>query len=381
MSGKGVLLIGCGAVGRVIARHLCASGAIGEVVLADVAGDVAKGVAAQIGSPKARPLRLDASQPDELRGAMGGCDMVVNASLPRLNRGIKEAALDRGLHYLDLSCESSDPYGDDGLWRAQGLTALLGMGEDPGLSNVFARRAADGMERVESIRIRDGDTARSPGLGFIPLFSPETFVEETLAPSRIWRGGSYETVPPLGAFETFEFPAPVGPLPTYSVDHEEVDSLPRFIGKGVQYVDFKLALDGAMVRRLQEYRALCRGDLGEEELARRRRAFFASVPRPADLVGRVDGYAALLVEVVGEARGERRTHVLYTILGHGEASRRFGATATAYLTGSGAALGALLLATGRIREPGVLPPEALDPEPFFPMLRAFGIEVHERVTA
>src|SRR5437867_3643639 len=110
-----------------------------------------------------------------------------------------------------------------------------------------------------------------------------------------------------------------------------------------------------------------------------RRALFSALPKPADLAGRVDGYAAILVEVEGEKDGHDVVHTIYAILGHREASQRFGATATAYLTASGAAAGAILLVSGSIREKGKLSPENLDPKPFFPLLRKFGIDVKERV--
>ncbi len=87
----------------------------------------------------------------------------------------------------------------------------------------------------------------------------------------------------------------------------------------------------------------------------------------------------VLVEVAGTKDGERVVHTVYAGLGHREAAERFGATATAYLTGSGAAAGAILLAEGTIRERGKLSPENLDPKPFFPLLREFGIEVKERI--
>ncbi len=103
------------------------------------------------------------------------------------------------------------------------------------------------------------------------------------------------------------------------------------------------------------------------------------MPKPADLAGRVDGYAAILVEVAGEKDGHSIVHTIYAMLGHREAAQRFGATATAYLTGTGAAAGALLVAGGSIREKGKLSPENLDPKPFFPLLRKFGIDVKERV--
>jgi saccharopine dehydrogenase (NAD+, L-lysine-forming) len=283
------------------------------------------------------------------------------------------------LDYLDPANDSADPFVDSTAWAAAGLTALCAMGEDPGLSNVFARYAADGMDRVESIKVRDGDTASSPDYPFIALFSPETFVEETLSPSRIWRDGQYESVPPFGESEAYEFPAPVGPLRVYSVDHEEVDTLPRFIGKGVRYVDFKLALDSTTVQTLKLFRDLHLLEPGAAGGPSPRRVLFAALPKPTDLAGRVDGYAAVLVEVAGERDGQHVVHTVYSVLGHREASEKFGATATAYLTGTGAAIGAILLANGAIRRSGKISPETLDPVPFFPLLRQSGIEVREHV--
>lgn len=374
-----VLQIGCGAVGTVIARHLCASDAIDDVVLADIDRAVATRVAAETRSPKARPIQLDASRPEDLRSAMKGHALVVNASLPRFNQGIKSAAMASGAHYMDLATESSNPYVDDEPWKAQGLTALLGMGEDPGLSNVFARRAADGMDHVDSIRIRDGDTGSSQELGFISLFSPESFVEETTTPSRIWRNGAYETVPPFGAREVYGFPPPLGPLTVYSVDHEEVDSLPLFIGKGLRYVDFKLSLDDATVQKLEEFQNLRRQTRTPKDLARLRKDFFAAIPRPADLTGRIEGFSGVLVEVTGTVGNEKKVHTLFAGMGHREASLRYRATATAYLTGTCGAVGALLLATGRVVTPGILSPECLDPDLVLPMVRERGIDVVEQV--
>jgi len=374
-----VLLIGCGAVGSVVARHLAASDAIGDVIAADVDGELAKRTASALRSPKVHATALDAGDGDALRRAMDGCGIVINVALPRFNIGIQKAALERGLHYLDPASESADPFVDSDIWKEAGLTALLAMGEDPGLSNVFVRHAADGMDRVESVRVRDGDTASSPDYPFVALFSPETFVEETLTPSRIYREGKYETVPPFGELETFDFPAPVGPLPVYSVDHEEVDTLPRFIGKGVRYVDFKLALDAATVQTLKLFRDLHLLERGPPGGPSPRKALFAALPKPADLAGRVDGHAVILVEVAGAKDGQPIVHTIYTVLGHREASEKFGATATAYLTGSGVAAGAILLAERTIHTKGKLSPESLDPKPFFPLLRKFGIEVKERI--
>src|SRR5438128_4583691 len=93
---------------------------------------------------------------------MRECGLVINTALPQFNRAVQAAALTEGLNYLDPANDSRDPFVDSDTWKAAGLTALCAMGEDPGLSNVFARYAADGMERVDSIKVRDGDTASSP---------------------------------------------------------------------------------------------------------------------------------------------------------------------------------------------------------------------------
>ncbi len=360
-----------------IAKHLCASNDTETVVLADIDGDLAKRVATQTASRKARALRMDAADRAALRRAMGRCGLVVNAVVPRFNEAIREAALEASANYIDLAEESVDPFAASARWKDAGLTGILGMGEDPGLSNILARRAADGMDRVDSVKVRDGDTASSPEFPFIALFSPETFVEETLHPSRIWRDGRYEQVPPFGEREDYDFPAPVGPQTVYSVDHEEVDSLPRFLGKGVQYVDFKLALDEATVNALREYHTL-RVAGSSAMAAAAQKAFFARIPKPADLAGRIDGYAALVVEVSGWKDRARKTRILYTLMGHQQAAKRYGSTGTAYLTGTPAAVAAILLMRGVIQDRGLLPPECLDPEPFFPLLEALGIRVAEK---
>jgi saccharopine dehydrogenase-like NADP-dependent oxidoreductase len=365
----------------VIARHLASSPSVHELVLADLDERLPKALAARIGPARhVHPIALDASDSRALERSLAGTEVVVQASLPRFNAGIQAAALASDSNYLDLACDSSDPFGPSEEWRRRGLTAIVGMGEDPGLSNLMARWSADRLDRVDSIRIRDGDTASNPELPFLPLFSPETFIEETLHASRIWDGRKYRDVPPFGEGEVYEFPAPVGPQKVYSVDHEEVDSLPRFIGKGVRYVDFKLALDDATVRILQTLRDLKLLDRGTPEAPGPRRSVLSALPKPADLAGKVSGYACLVVETTGERAGTPRSETLYAQLSHPRAFELYGVTATAYLTGTPAAVAVLLLLDGTITERGLLPPEGLRPDPFFAKLRERGISVRVRET-
>ena len=324
-------------------------------------------------SNKVATRALDASNPSVLEKAFEGVEVVVQASLPRFNAGIQAACLAVGANYMDLATDSTDPYVNDAEWRAHGLTALLGMGEDPGLSNIMARQSADGMDHVESIRVRDGDTGSNPQWPFLPVFSPETFMEETLHGARVWENGQYRDVPPFSDGEVYDFPAPIGPQKCYSVDHEEVDSLPRNIGKGVQYVDFKLSLDDTAVRTLLSLRDLRLLERGTPEAPGPLRTVLNAFPKPADLAGKIDGDSMLIVETKGEKGGWPVAETFLTTINHRRANDLYHTQACAYLTGTPAGVAVLQMVGGTITAPGMLAPEHLDPKPFFPMLHERGI--------
>jgi len=169
------------------------------------------------------------------------------------------------------------------------------------------------------------------------------------------------------------------------VDHEEVDTLPRFIGKGIRFVDFKLAVPDEAQRHLafldrigMTRRDKVRVPGGEVKPLQ---VLSAVLPQPADLGGKIQGAAIILVEVDGRKSGRRVRHVLHSAMTHDEAFRLQRVTATAYLTGTGGAVGALAIATGKVKATGVLPPELLDPEPIFGLLEEMGVKVHREERA
>jgi len=140
----------------------------------------------------------------------------------------------------------------DDAYRKAGLTGLLNLGEDPGLSNIFARYAADRMDRVDEIRIRDGETCESEKYTFMATFSPEVFLGgEIFLKPLIFEDGAFKHLPPFSGEEVYNFPDPVGPLTVYCTDHEETETLPKFIKKGVTYADFKLAFSPETVELLK----------------------------------------------------------------------------------------------------------------------------------
>lgn len=370
------LLLGAGGVGSAAARQMARDPGVGRLVVADAQPDRARGLAKEVG---AEALVLHATATVDFQAALKGVDAVVNAAHASLDLPLMEAALLEGVHYMDLSSvpEQQLPLSDQ--WEDAGLLALLGAGEDPGISNVMARYAADGMEEVRSIRLRDGDTVASCDHPLPAVWSPGTFLREVLSPGLLWEGSQLRSVPPLSGREVYPFPEPVGPQPVYLMEHEEPVTLPRFIGKGVEYVDLKLALDDATVATLRSLHAL--GLTSEEPVALAggrvspMELLIAMMPQPADLAGRVEGHAMMVAEVEGISRGRRARHRLHCGLSHGEAHRKYGSTATAYSVGTGTAIFAGLLAAGRIPHRGVIAPEVLDPLPVLTALGERGLPV------
>lgn len=364
------------------ANHLVREKEIDGIVLADLIHERAKVLETKLRSRKARAVPVPGTTAADLAKLVEGSDLAINAAHASLDLELMEACLDAGAHYMDLSSVPSKQFPYDAKFRKADLTALLGGGEDPGLGNVLARAAVDRLDTVESIRIRDGDTATSDATPLPVVWSPETFLVEVFAPGVYYEDGEIVRVPPWSGREIFPFPEPVGPQPVYLMDHEEPETLGKFIGKGLRYVDLKLAIDDRLFRTLTMLRQL--GLLAEAPVPVEGRAvsprgvLLRLLPRPTELIGKVRGTAMILVEVLGTKDGRPVTHRLYTGLSHEEAATRYQATATGYLVGTGAAIFATQFARGQIPQRGVISAECLDPSETLRLMARAGLRVvHE----
>lgn len=372
-------------MGTVAARHLVRLKEIDDFVIADLVAARARGLAAKFRSLRVRAQPVRDAEVATLAKTIEGADLAINAAHMRLDLPLMEACLDAGANYMDLSADPSKQFPYDARFQKAGLTALIGAGEDPGIGNVLARIGADALESVHAIRIRDGDTASSPDTPLPVVWSPETFLAEVFTPGLYFEDGQLVHPPPFSGKEIYPFPEPVGPQPVYLMDHEEQETLARFIGKGLRYVDLKLAIDDETYRILHTARALGLLDDKPVSVEGREispRAFFIGLlPRPTDLVGRVTGTAMIAVEVDGLSDGRRVTHRLYTGMRHEEAAKRHNATATGYLVGTGAAVFATQFVHGQIAQKGVLAPECLDPAESLRLLGGMGLRVVHEVRA
>jgi len=379
-------VIGAGGVGQVIAGHL-ARAKEATVKVGDIDRSRLREVSEASGG-RVSTVRLDADDPDQVGPFLRGSNVVINASHPRFNKLIMRQALKKRVHYIDLAGYSpTDIFAQmkqHAKWKKDGLVAILGMGEDPGLSNVMARRGVDMLDRVGEIRIRDGETSTSETYPFVALFAPDVFLEEAVSPAHYFEGGETKTSPPMSGREIYPFPQPIGDVPVYSMDHDEVHTLPQYLPKKPNYVDFKLALTNGMASAIKLFHGLGLLDRKPMRVGTVKvsplSVLLSLLPAPSQIAGRIRGNAGILVEVRGEVSGERCLHRLYAAMSHDEAYRKFRANATSYLTGTPTSVCALMLAGGRIENRGVIVPECLDAERFIDEARMFDIQVQVEKT-
>jgi saccharopine dehydrogenase (NAD+, L-lysine-forming) len=394
------MVLGTGAVGSVTAEILAHSEDFEQVILADVNMERAKRTEKKISNDKVVVKKVDASDLDGMVKAFKGVDLVLNGVIPRFNLKIMEACLNAGSSYADMAWDvalDTTPAGGvieetpawnqlrmDEAFKVAGLTGMMGLGCDPGLSNIFARMAADNMDKVREILVRDGDNGTVEGHKFAPLWSPETLIEEVLMPATYYKDGQYRKLPPFSGKEMFDFPDPVGKLSIYNVDHEESETLPTFIGqvlsKGCDYCDFKIALDDTYVEAIQMVGMLGLANPGKVDVkgtkVSPRDVVAACLPDPSTLGERAKGDCAVGTVTKGVKDGQDVSYFIWIQMNHEKTFKKYGHSATGYTVGAPLAIAAILFAQGKIAQKGVFPPEMLDPTPWPEMLKKHGMPVH-----
>lgn len=388
-----VLMLGAGAVGTVSALKFVQQATLEQLIVADAVSARASLLTDRLHDPRVRSLELDAGDQHAVARTIRetGTTLVLNAALPVTNLQVMRACLQAGCDYIDLASGGTDADGIpkmddqfalDAEFRAAGRLALLGMGADPGTTNVYAAWAAKHLlDSVTEIRVRDGDNSVCQGHdGFVAAFSPWVFIDECLCKAVAWREGRYHLEEPLTGFEPFDFPE-LGVLNCYYVDHEESKTLPR-VFRDARTIDFKLCMDDVTVETLRVMKRLGlsgkdRVRVGDASVAPRD-LVVSLLPQPKDLAGRMRGKTCVGTLVKGLKQGEPRAYYLYNIADHESAYAELGVQATAYQTGIPPVIAARLIHEGIWRGPGVVTPEELDPDPFLERLAREGMPWHIR---
>jgi saccharopine dehydrogenase-like NADP-dependent oxidoreductase len=258
-------------------------------------------------------------------------------------------------------------------WEERGQLALVGIGVEPGMSDVFARYAADELfSEIDEIGVRDGANLEVEGFEFAPTFSIWTTIEECLNPPVIWeKGTAWRTTPPFSEPEMFSFPEGIGPVECVNVEHEEVLLIPRWID--CNRVTFKYGLGDEFINVLQ---VLHTTGLDSTRAVRvrgvevsPRDVVAATLPDPLTLGDRMRGKTCAGTWVTGTGNdGEPREVYLYHVADNEDTMARDGAQAVVWQTAINPAIALELLATGTWTGAGVLGPEAFAPGPFLDLL-------------
>jgi len=391
-----ILLVGCGAVGQSFAAIASHRDYFDALAVADRDVGRPAAVVDRLGDPRLTAHPVDARDPASIvaLARQVGADAAMNACDPRLNLHIFTAALDAGATYVDMAMTPSVPHGDapyellgeplgleqferNAEWERAGQLAIVGMGVEPGLSDVFARYAADHLfSAIDEIGVRDGADLTIDGYAFAPTFSIWTTIEECLNPPIVYeRGRGHYTTEPFSDPEIFEFPEGIGPLECVNVEHEEVLLIPRWIE--CNRVTFKYGLGAEFVNVLRVLHevgldAKVPVQVGEV-LVSPRDVIAACLPDPAQLGDRMRGRTCAGTYVSGTGLdGRPRAVYLYHVADNADSMARDGCQAVAWQTAINPVVALELVASGAWSGAGVLGPEAFNAVPFLDLLDAYG---------
>ncbi len=307
------------------------------------------------------------------------------------------SALAAGVHYLDMAMSLSVPHptapyeqcgvklGDEQFalaeaWESADRLALVGMGVEPGLSDVFARYAADELfDEIEELGVRDGADLTVDGYDFAPSFNIWTTIEECLNPPVVYEEGrGWFTTAPFSEPEVFVFPEGIGPVECVNVEHEEVLLMPRWLD--ARRVTFKYGLGDDFITKLKTLHELGLDSTAEVTVpgadgpvqVSPRDVVAACLPDPATLGDRMKGKTCAGTWVKGTKDGSPREVYLYHVVDNEWTMREYGSQAVVWQTALNPVVALELIATGAWKASGVLGPEALPPRPFLDLLDVYG---------
>ncbi|MGQ4363186.1 saccharopine dehydrogenase C-terminal domain-containing protein [Streptomyces sp. SAS_272] len=395
-----VLLVGAGGVGTAVTRIAARRPFFEAMVVADYdPARAAAAVAALDGDRRFVAERIDAADEAAVAALLARhrCDVLLNATDPRFVMPLFGAARTAGATYVDMAMSLSRPHperphqecgvklgdaqfaeADD--WAAAGALALVGMGVEPGLSDVFARYAADELfDEIEEIGIRDGANLTVEGYDFAPSFSIWTTIEECLNPPVVYEADrGWFTTAPFSEPEMFDFPEGIGPVECVNVEHEEVLLVPRWVkadrvtfkyGLGAEFVEtlrtlHRLGLDGTTPVPVPS----AQGPVHVSP----RDVVAACLPDPATLGELMHGKTCAGTWVRGVKGGAPREVYLYHVVDNQWSMAEYGSQAVVWQTAVNPVVALELLATGAWSGAGVLGPEAFPARPFLDLLTEYG---------
>lgn len=389
-----ILIVGAGGVGSAAARIAVRRDFFEALVIADHDASRPQALVAELDDARVVGDMVDASDASSVEGLIRrhGITHVLNAVDPRFVMPIFSGCFAAGATYLDMAMSLSQrhpdrPYeltgvklGDeqfaqDERWRQEGRLALVGIGVEPGLSDVFARYAEDELfSEIDELGVRDGANLVVEGYDFAPSFSIWTTIEECLNPPVVYEEDrGWYTTGPFSEPEVFDFPEGIGSVECVNVEHEEVLLMPRWIR--ARRVTFKYGLGDEFIEVLKVLHKLGL-DRTEPVTVKGvqvspRDVVAACLPDPATLGERMTGKTCAGVWVTGKGKdGRPRSTYLYHVADNERTMAEYNSQAVVWQTAINPVIALELLARGTWSGAGVLGPEAFDARPFLDLLAA-----------
>ncbi len=395
-----ILLVGAGGVGSAFCAIAARRNFFDQIVVCDYDESRARQAAEAVGDARFTSAQVDATSADAVADLVREHQIthVMNAVDPRFVMPIFNGALAGGADYLDMAMSLSrrhpdrpyeltgvklgdEQFGAAGDWEAAGRLALVGIGVEPGLSDVFARYAADHLfSEIDELGTRDGSNLVVEGYDFAPSFSIWTTIEECLNPPVIWEADrGWFVTEPFSEPEVFDFPEGIGPVECVNVEHEEVLLMPRWVkckratfkyGLGSEFIDVLKTLHKLGLDRTDKVRVP--GANGPVEVSPRD-VVAACLPNPATLGPQMHGKTCAGLWVTGKGKdGAPRSTYLYHVVDNQWSMAEYGHQCVVWQTAINPVVALELLASGMWSGAGVLGPEAFDAVPFLDLLKDYG---------
>ena len=391
---RSTLIIGAGGVGKVVAFKVAELQSVfGNIILASRTKSKCDSIAAEVKERHGVEItteKVDADNVPELVQLINKYkpELVINVALPYQDLTIMDACLETNTHYMDTAnyepideakFEYSWQWAYQDRFKEKGLTALLGCGFDPGVTQAYTAFAAkkyfDEIHYLDIVDCNAGDH----GKAFATNFNPEINIREITQNGRYWENGEWVEIPPFSIRKELEYPG-IGPKSSYVLYHEELESLVKnfptikrarfWMTFGDTYLSYLRMFEEIGLSSIEpiKYNGM---DIVPLQFLK------ALLPQPESLGENYSGKTSIGCRIKGIKDGKERTYYIYNNCEHAEAYRDTKSQGISYTTGVPAAIGAKMILEGTWKKPGVFNVEEMDPEPFLADVAKYGLPYHE----
>ena len=385
-----IIIVGAGGVGNVVS-HKCAKvpEIFTDIILASRTLSKCESIAKDVLAKTGVAIKTAAIDANDVAATtkfleVESPQLLINVALPYQDLVLMDACLAAGVNYLDTAnyeppeeakFEYKWQWAYQDRFKKAKLTALLGCGFDPGVTNVFCAYAQKHLfDHIETIDILDAN-AGDHGYHFATNFNPEINIREITAKGRYWEEGKWKEVEPMSVRKVYDFPI-VGKQDAYLLYHEEMESLSKNI-PGLKRIRFWMTFSEKYLTHLKVLENVGMTSIDPIDFKGQEiqplEFLKAVLPDPASLGPRTKGNTCIGCEITGTKNGTKKRIFIYNSCDHQECFLEVSSQAISYTTGVPAMIGAQMILKDLWKDSGVWNMEQHDPDPFMAELMQHGL--------